>query len=101
MRYIIIDRNSGFVFGDTADRWWRMDEAHPAGPLEATKSLDHALMVDTSEMHYAITDKYDAKVTYDIYSAEDCFPVVRDGQDQSVIDLVCKRCAFTASVARY
>jgi len=101
MRYIIIDRNSGFIWGDTADRWWRMDELPPVGPLESARSLDQSISNDMSEMQYEITDKYDAKATYDIYAAKDCFPVVRDGQDQSMIDLVCKRCTFTASVARY
>lgn len=101
MRYIIIDRNSGFIWGDTADRWWRMDENYPAGPLEAARSLDESISNDMSEMQYAITDKNDTGATYDIYIAKDYFPAVLDGQDQSMIDRVCKRCTFTASVARY
>ena len=101
MRYIIIDRHSGFIWGDTADRWWRMDGSHPVDPVEAARSLDQSFYVDTSELQYEITHKYDDKASYDIYIAKDYFPVVRDGQDQSMIDLVCKRCTFTASVARY
>ena len=100
-RYIIIDRNSGFIWGDTADRWWRMDELPPVGPVEAARSLDQSVSNDMSETQYAITNRNDDMATYDIYIAKDYFPPVRDGQDQSMIDLVCKRCAFTASVARY
>jgi len=100
-RYIIIDRHSGFIWGDTYDQWWKMDEPHPVGPVEAARSLDQSVSNDTSELQYEITDKNDDKVTYDIYIAKDCFPAVLDGQDQSMIDLVCKKCTFTASIARY
>lgn len=101
MHYIIIDRNSGFIWGDTYEPWWKMDELPPVDPLEAARSLDQSISNDASKLQYEITNKNDAKATYDIYVAKDYFPAVRDGQDQSMIDLVCKRCTFTASVARY
>jgi hypothetical protein len=65
-RYILIDRNSGFIFGDTADRWWRMDDTPPVGPLEAAKSLDRALMMDTTNWSYTSTGRHDHQATYDV-----------------------------------
>jgi len=100
-RFILIDKNSGFIFGDTADRWWRMDENHPAGPLEAAKSLDHALMVDTAGLSYSTTNRYDPRATYDVYAVGEACAVVTDGQDQEQIDTVMRSCCYVDSICRY
>lgn len=104
-RYIIIDRNTGYIFGDTADRWWKMDEPHPVGPLEAALSLDNALYIDTDGMSYDCTHRHDARATYDVFSADvdgdDTFPTVWDGQNQETINAVHESCRFITSIVRY
>ena len=100
-RYILIDRNSGYIFGDTADRWWRMDEDHPVGPLEAAESLDRALMINTSGWSYALAPRHDARATYDVYTADDDVSPIWDGQDQEIIDMVVNQCTHIDSVIRY
>tara|TARA_R110000868_G_scaffold176318_1_gene413859 strand:- start:13675 stop:13998 length:324 start_codon:yes stop_codon:yes gene_type:complete len=99
-RYIFIDRNSGFIFGDTADHWWRMDESHPIGPLEAAKSLDRALMMDTSAWSYSITNRHDPRATYDVYSADETVPASTDGQDQEMINAVLRTGRYIDSIFR-
>jgi len=100
-RYILIDKHSGYIFGDTADRWWRMDEAHPVGPMDAAMSLDNALFINTDGKSYACVGKRDERAIYDVYTADDSFPAVHDGQDQSLINAVCGECVFVTSISRY
>ena len=99
-RYIIIDRNSGYIFGDSADRWWPKDELHPDGPLEAALSLDNALFIDTDGVSYECTSRDDARATYDIYDGADNVTTVWDGQDQATINAVQESCRFITSVSR-
>ena len=100
-RYIIIDKNSGYIFGDTADRWWKMDESHPAGPLEAAESLDRALMVETTGLSYEQVHRHAEPATYHVYHATDDLPMVIDGQDQDIIDAVMRDCIYVTTVSRY
>jgi len=99
-RYIIIDRSSGYIFGDTADRWWPMDEIHPTGPLEAAESLDRALMMDTTNWSYTSTNRQDHQATYDVYVADEKMPPVTDGQDQALIDSVLRYGRHVDSISR-
>lgn len=100
-RYIIIDRNTGYIFGDTADRWWKMDEPHPAGPLEAALSLDNALYINTDNMSYECTHRHDDRATYDVYDGADNVVTVWDGQNQETINAVHESCRFITSIVRY
>lgn len=100
-RYILIDRTSGYVFGDTADRWWKMNESYPIGPLEAAESLDRALMIETTGLSYEQVARHDERGTYHVYSATDDLPMVIDGQDQDIIDTVMRDCIYVTTVSRY
>lgn len=104
-RLILIDAASGFIFGDTADRWWKMDEGHPAGPLEAAESLDRALMLDTVGLSYEKVSRHDGRATYHVLRADvdgsDTIPAVWDGQDQDMIDAAWRNCAYICTVSRY
>ena len=99
-RFILIDRNSGFIFGDTAERWWRMDEDHPIGPLEAAESLDRAVGMDTAGWSYSTTNRHDSSATYDVYSADETVPAVTDGQDQEMINMVLRTGRYVDSIFR-
>ena len=100
-RYILIDKNSGYIFGDTADRWWKMDESHPVGPLEAAESLDRALMIETTGLSYEQVNCHGGPATYHVYTAGDEFPAVWDGQNQDIIDAVMRDCIYVTTVSRY
>ena len=100
-RYILIDAHSGYVFGDTADRWWKMDGDAPVDHMDAAMSLDIALMMDTSGCSYENVSRHDSRATYHIYTADDEFPIVFDGQDQKSIDDVIRDCPYLGSISRY
>ena len=100
-RYILIDAHSGYVFGDTADRWWKMDDDAPVSPIDAAVSLDCALMMDNSGWSYEDVSRHDSRATYHVYTADDEFPIIFDGQDKKAIDAVTRDCSYLGSISRY
>jgi len=99
-RYILIDANSGFIFGDTLDPWWRLGESMPTDPIDAVKSLDRSLLIDNDEFEYGETSRHDPFATFYVYRSGDSFPHIQDGQDQGLIDAVCRDCLFLAAIYR-
>ena len=100
-RYILVDAHSGYVFGDTADRWWKMDADAPVNPMDAAMSLDIALMMDNSGWSYENVSRHDSRVTYHVFKTDNEFPIIFDGQDQKSIDAVIRDCSHVASISRY
>lgn len=108
-RYILIDRNSGYIWGDTAgygpDRsphWEEWTPIHAARVLD----LETNFMVDGDpQIEYEETPRSQSDATYDVYRADiggsDAVPIVTDGQDQQMIEAVERDCRFVTSVRRY
>lgn len=98
-RLILIDRHTGYVFGDTADFAAGRGELTP---VEAARLLD-----ESNQDHgyaYAETPRGDARATYDVYRADiggsEAVGVVTDGQDRETIEAVERDCLYETSVAR-
>ena len=91
-RYILIDNNSGFIFGDTKNINCSRTFKNPA---EAAKMLDESIGEPASE-YVEIYGDHDTsgKSGYGVYSADDIEDMteVEDGTDQATIDKFCRKC---------
>jgi hypothetical protein len=95
-RYILMDNSNGRIWGDTAD----LDgPARDETPAEAAARLDH-FMGDLSRIY--IEQEPSTALTgvdgYIVYAAPTEFPLVTDGEDQTVIDRVIAACDAVAFV---
>ena len=100
MRYILIDNNSGFIFGDSAD-FAAGRQSDIDGPVDAARMLDESIGVHGRR--YVLHDHASAFATgYHVYYADidgsEAVPVVQDGQDQDTIDEVERRCDYVGFV---
>jgi hypothetical protein len=99
-RFILIDSNSGHIWGDTADL---NGPARDETPAEAAKRLDESLneFGRSYEEHGRghILNGADAYFVYraDIDGSE-VVPIVRDGQDLDVVEAVMNRCQLLSIV---
>lgn len=100
-RYILIDNNSGYIFGDSAD--------FASGRQSEIESLsDAARMLDESIGEYGrkyteLARNPNSTVTgYDVYRADingsEAVPVVMDGQDAETISAVVSCCEYVGFV---
>ena len=100
-RYILIDNNSGYIFGDTAD--------FAAGRQSDMQSItDAARLLDESNGEHGrsyVEHHHNPRTTtsgYDVYRADidgsEAVPLVHDGQDQATIDQVEKLCRYEGFV---
>src|SRR6266436_1377860 len=100
-RYILIDRNSGFIWGDSADLSGKI---FGGSPLEYAAALDDSIGELDGDAEYAETYKSDPDATYDVYRADvdgsEAVPVVRDGQDRETIKAVESDCEYITSIIR-
>jgi len=98
-RYILIDRHSGYIFGDTADFAAGREFDTPA---EAAAIL-HETLLDGAVAFEACGDR-DEHAVYDVYQADingsDAVGVVHDGQDQETIDAVVAACEHVSTLRR-
>ena len=93
-RYILIDSNSGYIFGDSAD--------FAAGnsdltPTEAARLMDESIGEHGREYRELSSVPRDTRTGYAVYRAE-AVPVVQDGQDREMIEAVERDCEFVAFV---
>lgn len=105
-RYILIDDHSGFVWGDTADLP-AFNSNTPPGP---DAILTAARMLDESNAEYGLSYEYerydsrDGSSYYRVYRADvdgtEIVPLVEDGQDLTVIEIVERECDFVGIVRR-
>lgn len=100
-RYIFIDRNSGYIWGDSAD----IDGKIVTGtPCEVAAALDKSIGDLDGDVEYDETFQSDPHVTYDVYRADingsEAVTVITDGQDQEMIDAVQRDCKFATSIRR-
>jgi hypothetical protein len=100
-RYILIDRNSGYIWGDSADLNGKIFDG---SPLEYAAALDASNGELDGEADYHETYKSDARATYDVYRADidgsEAIAIVQDGQDQETIEAVENDCQYVTSIVR-
>ncbi|QNM96403.1 hypothetical protein [Chitinimonas koreensis] len=100
-RFILIDNNSGYIFGDTAD--------FAAGRQSEIESIiDAARMMDESNGEYGrdyieYCSLGNSNMSgYHVYRADirgsDAVPTVLDGQNQETIDAVERDCEYAGFV---
>jgi hypothetical protein len=102
-RFIIIDNNSGFIFGDTADRltgrqsdWIEKSEADI---LEAVELLDEEINDGWRAYKYHRANPRSTVTGYHVYDASgDQVPCVQDDQDRETIDAVESSCGYLGFV---
>lgn len=100
-RYILIDRNSGYIWGDSADI---AGEIFTGSPVETAQALDESIGDLGGPAEYEETHQSDASATYDVYRADvrgsEAVGNIHDGQDQELIDAVVRDCEFVTSIKR-
>lgn len=102
-RYILIDSNSGYIFGDTADYAAGADLAQSAhfNPVEAARLLDESIG-EYGRAYVETGRPRDTRTGYHVYRADmdgsDAVPVVWDGQDQETIEAVERDCEYVGFV---
>lgn len=99
-RFILIDRASGYIFGDTAD--FAANLAIPTA-VEAARCLDETNGVLGRSYRYTPRRPDGTSwVGYSVYRADidgsEAVPVVMDGQDQDTIEAVEACCQFAGFV---
>ena len=99
-RYILIDRNSGYIWGDSSDI-----DGHivNGSPCEVAEALDRSIGEFIGTEYYESHSK-DVGATYDIYRADvdgsEAVGNIHDGTDQELIDAVCHDCSYIGTVVR-
>ena len=102
-RYILIDKNSGFIFGDSADF---------KGGIFSGSALEYAKALDESIGNFGrdydvkpVADCRGGGAGYIVFRADvngsDAVPVVHDGQDQETIDAVERDCEAICFIEYY
>lgn len=92
-RYILIDSNSGYIFGDSADLNGRIFQTDDA--LEFAAALDASIGEHGRSYEWGDADDRH-RSCYHVYRADidgsDAVTIVHDGQDQETIDSVMRDC---------
>ena len=100
-RYIIIDRISGYIWGDSADLDGKI---FSGSPLEYAAALDASIGELDGDAEYTETNKSDPDATYDVYRADiggsEAVAVIRNGEDREIIEAVENDCAYVTSIVR-
>lgn len=98
-RYILIDSNSGYVFGDTADF---ANGRSDLTPVEAARLLDESIGEQGRLYVERSSDPKSTVTGYHVYRADvrgsEAVPVVHDGQDSDTISEVMELCDYVAFV---
>lgn len=99
-RYILIDSNSGYIFGDTADYLGGRD---PGSMSEAARLLDESIGEHGRRYEELSRNPRSTQTGYDVYRADidgsEAVTVVQDGQDQEMIEAVERDCQYVGFVA--
>lgn len=102
-RFITIDNNSGFIFGDTSAElvnrqsdWTAKSEADI---IEAVRLLDEAIGETGREYAYHRANPRSTVTGYHVYDASgDQVACVQDGQDGEMIEAVERDCEYLGFV---
>lgn len=100
-RYILIDNNSGYIFGDTADFNGKI--CYAASPADAAREMDRTIqqIPDRRYVEHSHPPR-DDRCGYHIYRADvndsEAIVTITDGQDQEMIDAVEADCEYVCFV---
>ena len=99
-RFILIDNNSGCIFGDTAD--YLADVDFGGSMTEAARLMDESIGENGRTYAELSSIPSDTRTGYAVYRADtkggEAVPVVQDGQDQATINEVEGLCEFVGFV---
>jgi hypothetical protein len=101
-RYILIDRSSGYIFGDTADYLGGRD---PSSITEAARLLDESIGERGRDYEELPRAEHEGRTLtgYDVYRADidgsEAVAAIQDGQDQETIEAVERDCQYAGFVA--
>ncbi|TGD91905.1 hypothetical protein [Methylobacterium nonmethylotrophicum] len=96
-RYIIIDRNSGYIWGDSAD--FGAGRHRSLDPILACRLLDESMREPRREYEEVSHD--DDRATYDVYEdtgTGEAIPVILEGRDKETINTVISSCKRVATI---
>jgi hypothetical protein len=98
-RYILIDNNSGFIFGDSADH---QGEIFDGTAVEFAKAVDEDIG-EYGRSYSELDSCNDTTTGYHVYRADingsDAIVTIEDGQDQEMIDAVESDCDYLGFIA--
>jgi hypothetical protein len=102
-RFILIDNNSGHIFGDTADYACAMQSDWIAKSesdlIEAARVLDESIGEHGRKYSFHSRNPRSTVTGYDVYDASrDQVVCVQDGQDREMIDEVESSCDYLGFV---
>jgi len=94
-RYILIENNSGFIFGDSADL---------NGKIFSGTAVEFAAALNESNGEHGRAyieahNPRDTSTGYHVYAATDAIPTVSDGQNSETIEAVERDCAYVGFIA--
>lgn len=99
-RYILIDNNSGYIFGDIA--LFAAGNQSDLTPTEAARLMDEFIGEYGRVYREMSSAPNDTRTGYFVYRADingsEAVPVILDGQDQEMIEAVECDCEFVAFV---
>ena len=99
-RYILIDNNSGYVFGDSADLDGKI---FTGSPIEFAAALDQSIGEHGRDYEMVGHNPMTTETGYHVYRADiggsEAVPVVQDGQDQEMIDAVVRDCRYEGFIS--
>ncbi len=99
-RYILIDNDSGYIFGDTADYNGKIYTAK--SPADAARELDETIVKQHGRTYVETSRPSDGRTGYHVYRADvggsDAVTTVTDGEDQEMIDAVMADCDYVCFV---
>ena len=99
-RFILIDNNSGYIFGDTADLNGAILSTN--SPVDACRAFDEQVVGEHGRTYETVSSLASNETGYSVYRADvdgsEAVPVVHDGQDQDTIDAVIASCRHVATV---
>ena len=96
-RYILIENNSGYIWGDSADLGGKV---FTGSPVELAPALDASIGgVDARSYEDIGFAKLALNESgYLVYSVPDHFPAVDDGQDQEMIEAIERDCQHVTTI---
>lgn len=100
-RYILIDNNSGYIFGDTAD-FAAGRQSDITSITDAARMLDASLRVHGRTYIETRRNPRTTETGYDCYRADingsEAVAVVQDGQDPCMIESIERDCEYVGFV---
>jgi hypothetical protein len=99
-RYILIDNNSGYIFGDSAD----LDgKVFSGSAVEFAAALDASIGAHNRTYEEYYRNPRTTESGYDVYRADidgsEAVAVVHNGQDQETIEAVRRDCEYSGYIA--